>query len=197
MPGQSTNMIGDYTFAELNSMSQEELAEAQSREFRKATAVAGRSEAAGVFVGTSVPSSDPQPQPSGNVWKRKKSGQDFICPSGQTCRLRPLEPEALLREGILDQVTRLDGLAQQLVNNSQGLPPDKMQVPSRDDLAELLKLVNTATLLAVVEPRIYPDDAQGLGEDDIRVSDIDLGDRLAILEESLKGVKALDNFRQP
>jgi hypothetical protein len=50
--------------------------------------------------------------------------------------------------------------------------------------------------MAVAEPRVYPDDyAHPVPENAVMVSDIDLMDRVAILNEALKSLKDLDNFR--
>lgn len=211
MPGE-TNTIGDYTAAEVAAMDAETFKAAQARGFKKdqpvtpedvaaayASArtdlpehVTGRPAAAGVTLGSSVP------QPSGNVWASKRAtGEDFTCPSGQTCKLRPLAPERLLEHGILDQVSRLEGIAASLVDTAEGAPPSAQHMPTAEEFGALLKLINTVVPLAVVEPQVYADDASDAPDGAIRVSDIDLEDRMAILEKSLSGVKALDSFRKP
>jgi hypothetical protein len=153
--------------------------------------------AAGIPVANSVP--DPAPQPSRTAWADRKAANslDFTCPSGQLCRLRKVTPEELLRQGILDKVTRLEGLADDLVNLSEGVPPEKQKMPSTEDFASLLETINTFVRLAVAEPIIYADDDENLPEDGVRVSDIDLEDRLAIMEFALRGVRSLDRFRHP
>jgi hypothetical protein len=144
--------------------------------------------------------------PDGNVWSSKKAGNslDFTCPSGQTCRLRKLTPERLLESGMLDRISRLEGLASELVDRAEGQPPVR-KMPSREDLAMLLETINVVIPLAVEEPQVWADSATeaeitAAGADPanvIRCSDIDLDDRMAILEESLKGIRALDRFRNP
>jgi len=101
-----------------------------------------------------------------------------------------------MMEGILDQVTRLEGLAQGLIDQASGLPPEKVKLPTREEFGELLKLVNKIVPMAVAEPRVYPDDyTDPVPENAIMVSDIDLMDRVSILNEALKGLEKLDNFR--
>lgn len=206
MPGESNTHIGDYSTAELESMSPDELMAAQRRGFRKplvsapGAPVEERPAYAGVAVASPFPSIVTQAVPvlsgNGNVWGRKTSGEEFVVPSGQKCRMRPLQLEKLLMEGVLDQVTRLDGLAQALVNQAQGLPPEKQQMPSPEDFATLLSLVNKITIMAVVSPHVHADDTvEPVPEGSVAVSDIDLMDRIAILEHALRGVKGLDNFR--
>lgn len=209
MPGES-NTIGDYSAAEIAAMNASEFNEAKERGFKRPLIAApgaveelvglgqyDRPAAAGLSVGSSVPT--PGAQPSGaNVWARNKTGdREFTCPSGQTCRLKPLSIEQLMMEGILDQVTRLEGLAQELIDRAQGLPPEKQSMPSREDFAKLLHLINIIVPLAVAQPVVYKDDDQAAPADAIRVGDIDIMDRVAILNEALSGLKKLDNFRLP
>ena len=184
-------MPGDYSTEELQSMSAGELMSAQTRGFRKPLLAApGDSDDA-------ASKRTEQPVDSANVWARNKKskGKDFTCPSGQTCRLKPLSIEGLMIEGILDQVTRLEGLAQQLIDRAEGQPPAKQKMPDRKDLQDLLQLVNKVVPLAVAEPAVFQDNDLTAPQDCIRISDIDLEDRIAILNESLKGLKNLDNFR--
>ncbi len=213
MPGENSNAgLGDYTAVELSQMTPADFAAAQQRGFTKPlvsspladvqaaqdarTALAElQSQAAGIQIGSSVPGRNTQPQDGANVWGSKASGEELTVPSGQKCRMRPLQLEQLLLEGILDHVTRLDGLAQTLVNQAEGLPPEKQQMPTAEDFATLLNLVNKITRLAVAEPPVFEDNDPTAPAGAIRVSDIDLMDRIAILEHALKGVKGLDNFR--
>lgn len=149
-----------------------------------------------VNLGSSAPA-----RPSKNVWASKKKDKtfDFTCPSGQTCRLRPLEPQELLEKGLLDQVTRLEGLAASLVDQAEGKPPAAKRLPTREELTSVLDVLNLVIPLAVAEPTVLeiPETGQDRHPDGIYADDIDLEDRMAILEESLKGIKALDRFRNP
>lgn len=208
MPGES--MVGDYSPAEIEKMSPDALAAAAAAGWRKPTIARLRPEevrlvaAPGadmpVLVETSAVPRTAQPpvdeEGSRNVWKRKKSGdEDFTCPSGQTCRLRPLQLEKLMMEGILDQVTRLEGLAQALINQAEGQPPEKQHMPTREEFAQLLDAINSIVPMAVAEPRVYADDDKDAPDDALRVSDIELMDRVAIMEKALGGLKKMDNFR--
>jgi hypothetical protein len=200
-------MPGDYTDEEIGAMSTTELVEARVRNWTKPLVAAPGAPERPAAAGVKLPSSAPdplkqalaaaqQPPASENVWKSRRSGSVFVVPSGQKCLLRELQVEQLLLEGILDQVTRLDGLAQELVNLAQGLPPEKQKMPSKEDFATLLNLVNKVNLMAVVEPHVHADDSMDfVPQDSVAISDIDLMDRIAILEHALKGVKGLDNFR--
>lgn len=192
-------MPGQYTDQEVARMTPDQLLEAANRGWLKPTDPADapvRPEYAGVPV--------PQaPQPSGDVWARRKrggGGDVFTCPSGQTCRIQRLTPEGLLVAGILDDISSLEDLAQSLVDKAEGVPPEKQSLsdlPDREDLARLLKVVNAIVPLALVEPKVLPDPAPGVAMEDgvLYASDIDLADRMAIMQESLKGIQNLARFR--
>lgn len=142
----------------------------------------------------------PTAAPNPNAWAAAKTSRtkDFTCPSGQTCRLRKLEPEQLLESGILDRITRLEGLADALVTTAEGQPPKMASTPSREDFRVLLETINQLVVLAVESPALAPVPEEGGDRDAlIYVDDVDLEDRMAIMEEALKGLKSLDRFRNP
>lgn len=186
-------MPGDYKDSDLLTMTPEEIAAAAGRGWSRPKPE-DRPEYAGVLVAPR-----PAPTPRGDVWQRQKAGSDdiFTCPSGQTCRLRPLSPDRLMLEGILDNVNHLEVLSQKLASDAQGMPPEKQTMPSREDFAELLMVINKVVPLAVVEPKVHPDPAEGEPFEDglLYASDIDLDDRMAIMAEALKGIRALERFR--
>ncbi len=177
-------MPGTYTQEELTKMSPEEFAAAHANGFTRGE----------VNLGSSVP------QPKKDVWAQRAAGgvgQDFTCPSGQVCRLRDLDVDRLLEAGILDKVSRLEGLAENLVQQAEGAPPAATKLPTREEWAVLLETINQIVSLAVAEPYVYADPEPGTERTPglIYVSDIDLNDRIAIMDESLKKVRALDRFR--
>lgn len=137
----------------------------------------------------------PQPEPRADVWSTAKRTTDFTCPSGQTCKMVRLQPQTLLEHGLLDKITRLEGLADDLVQEAEGQPPKATSVPSSEDLKGVLEVLGMVIPLVVVEPKVYEDDDKEAPEGAIRVRDIDLEDRMAILEESMRGLKSLDRFR--
>lgn len=189
-------MPGDYTDAEVSAMNTNQLVEALNRNWAKPTSE--------INLGTSMPTAAPEPRD--DVWATKalhKDGDEFVCPSGQKCLLREVTPDRLLEAGILDKVTRLEGLAEELIRKSSGLPPEKQAMPSREDLAALLEVINVLMPIAIVEPKIYLDSEpeqddehpNGVPAGGIRCSNIDLDDRMAIMSEALKSVRRLDPFR--
>lgn len=185
-------MPGDYEIDEIELMSGEEFAAAKARGWTKLPAETS------VQLGSSVPAPVPVENPD-TVWAKRKfnRGNDFTVPSGQRCKLKKLEVEDLLEAGILDQVTRLEGLAQELIDRSSGEPPTLNKVPNRENLATLLTLVNVVVPMAVVEPKVLPipQDGEERADGVLYADDIDLMDRIAIMNESLREVAMLDHFR--
>jgi len=206
-------MPGDYTDAEVQSMSTTELVEARVRgwvkpenessefsDFRGAAAAAAAQTMNTTPTHINLGNSVPRPEGHADVWKSQavqSDGYDFVCPSGQKCKMRKLQPERLLETGLLDKITRLEGLAEGLVQAAEGAPPQKEKMPSREDIAMLIDTVNLLLPMAVVEPKVYANDDDNAPEGAIRVSDVDIVDRVAIMEEALKGIRALDAFRKP
>lgn len=184
-------MPGEYSEQELTEMDAAAFAAAKERGWRKPVAQRPDDQQ---NLSSAAPAAS-----SGNVWAANRaamrSGEDFVTPSGQKCRMRDLTPELLLPLGILDRVTRLEGIANQLIEQAEGMPPAPEHMPSREDLEILLETLNLLVPVAVLEPKVYPDDAEDAPADAIRVSDIDLMDRLAIMERSLRKIRALDRFR--
>lgn len=200
MPGDESK-IGDYTIAELNAMPTDQLEAAKAAGFRKSVAafpvpdLNARPDAE-IRLGSSVPAATRGALGAG--WAKKRtSTEEFVCPSGERCRLRPLSPERLLEVGILDRVTRLEGLADQLVQQAEGAPPTKSKMPTREEFADLLDTINLLVPIAVAEPEVVsdsvPDDE--LRDGQIKISWIDLGDRIAIMTKALDSLTALDRFR--
>ncbi len=199
-------MPGDrYTPEEILAMTPDEFASAKSRGFDRIGPITEANVSFSVPAGADLTSSTPsqinvgsavpKPEPRSDVWSTKRKPKDFVAPSGQTCLLMPLQAQTLLEKGILDRITRLEGLAADLVDVAEGQPPSKAVAPSSEDLELLLETLGVVIPLVVVEPKVYGDDDKDAPEGAIRVRDIDLEDRIAILEESMKGLKALDRFR--
>lgn len=123
---------------------------------------------------------------------------DFQVPSGQLCRMRKLLPEELVKEGILDQLTRLPGLAQVEIDKAEGARPASLdQMPSGSDITALLDVLNKLIPLVVVQPKVYADsEGESREPGRVYVSDIELADRIAIMERATGGVQKFDAFRE-
>jgi len=148
-----------------------------------------------VYVQPSRPSA-PQARPAAEVWAVQDF--DFICPSGALCRMQKVPVEELLRRGIIDQVTRLPGITQELIDKAEGLPPARVEeMPDADTVNVMVDLVNVIVPLAVIRPQVHmiPDEGAMKIPGLIYVDSIDLEDRLAIMNRALQGVGTFDSFR--
>ena len=131
-------------------------------------------------------------------------GYDFTTPSGQRCRLRNLPLEELAAQGILDRITRLPGLVDDLVQAAEGAPPTKVAESLKPETIELLnEVVNKLVPIVVMKPEVWaiPDpadedeDARERKAGRIYVDSIDFIDRVAIMNRAVGGLKKLDSFR--
>jgi hypothetical protein len=121
---------------------------------------------------------------------------DFNTPSGKLCRLRKPTPLQLLQAGILDKVTRLQGLSAGLVDEAEGVPPGK-EAEVLSSLPALLEVLDALVPIVVVKPTILPlpPENQMRNPQSRYVDSVDFFDKVAIMEQALQGVKALDSFR--
>jgi hypothetical protein len=196
MPGER------YTMDELAKMTPSEFATAQANNFeRGSVADAYRDVENGhphPALQTNIPSpSMPADRYAVTTWGQ--NGQDFRTPSGQLCRLRKLNPAKLAASGILDRITRLPGMAQDLVDQAEGAPPAKTdEMPSAEAVEALVDLLNVLIPIAVEQPTIYP--LPGEGEERVTgrvyVDSVDFTDQVAIMEKVVGGLRSFDNFRQ-
>lgn len=121
---------------------------------------------------------------------------DFVVPSGQKCQMQKLRPEMLIETDLLDKLTRLPAFAEEHIRKAEGQPPVPV-MPDKEQLKEVLKVVDELLPIVVVQPRVMPNDTAP--EDrlpgSVLVQDIDVMDRIAILNRATQGVSLLDNFR--
>lgn len=176
-------MPGEFTTEQLTEM----LAKAKAEAERPAAPVAAPATGEDRYAAT--------------VWGQNE--YDFTTPSGQTCRMRKLPVEELLRAGILDRVTRLPGIAQEQIDLAEGLPPvDVPEMPDEETVAVVIELVDVLLPLAVIMPKVHsvpkPDESgevKGREPGRIYTDMIELVDRIAIMERAIGGLKTLDAFR--
>lgn len=181
-----------YTTKELLEMTPEEMAVAQANGYAKPlTAEDYRN-----------PTHPTTPQEPYAVTAWGSQLYDFVVPSGQRCQMRKLRPEELVGTDILDKITRLPAFADEQIQKAEGQPPKPPTMPSKQDMQALLEVLDELIPLVVVQPKVLADpkpDATGevaaKHPGTIYVSDIELDDRVAIMERAVQGVKKLDNFR--
>jgi len=142
------------------------------------------------------PASDGQSDPYAAVsWG--EDGYDFRTPGGQLCRLRDAPIEELAASGILNRVTRLPGLTDDLVRKAEGQPPEKVELPPTETITALVEVVNVLVPMVVLKPQIWtlPPEGEERVEGRIYVDSIPLVDRIAIMERVLGGLVKWDKFR--
>jgi hypothetical protein len=123
---------------------------------------------------------------------------DFKTPSGQLCQLKKVDVAELAQAGILDQVSRLPGVAGELIAKAEGQPPTVEPVlPDKDTIAAVVDLMNVLIPLVVVQPKIWPlpEGDETRKPDRIYADSVEIADRIAIMNRVLGGLQKLDSFR--
>lgn len=176
-----------YTTTELAGMTTEELRAAQANGFVRPDRA--------TVVDVPLPPSPAQDANPYAVTSWGSSLYDFTVPSGQMCQMRKIRPEEMIGTGLLDKISRLPGFAQELITKAEGQPPAK-PLSQEEQMALVIEVVDELVPQVVVQPRVYPDDTEDAPEGAVFVRDIELADRIAIMERALGGVRKMDNFRQ-
>ena len=195
-----------YTTTELLEMTPEELAVAQANDYVKPQNATEADVAPKLSVKPSLPA-PPQDDPYAvTAWGSDLF--DFRAPSGQLCQMRKLKPESMLESGMLDKVTRLPAFAEENIRKAQGHPPAAASSVSPEDFKQLIKVLDELLPIVVVQPQLWSEPSPERSNDDpeldnseripgrVYVSDVELADRVAIMERAIGGVKKLDNFRK-
>lgn len=160
-----------------------------------------RAGAMGVSVDTAIASPLTSPQDPYAVTTWGESEYDFRVPSGQLCRMKKLRPEELVGTDLLNRMARLPGLVEEQVRQAEGKPPVPA-VPEKEDLLAVIEVLDELLPRVVVKPVLHSvPKADETGAVPARVpgriytDDIELADRVAIMERATAGVTKLDNFR--
>ena len=193
-----------YSTAELAAMSSEELRTAQANGFVKP--IVGGYASSGTFPDPrrviDIPLDPPAPSLPQDPYAVTAWGSqffDFVTPSGQKCQMKKLRPEELVGTDLLDKITRLPAFAEEAIQKAEGKPPVPEKMPSTEDINSLLEVLDQLLPMVVVQPKVLPTPKEGEGgrqPGTIYVDDIELMDRVAIMERAVQGVKKMDNFRQ-
>lgn len=219
----------EYTIQELQAMSTDDFAAARVRDFRRpgghpednvgldlspqarderedklaALEEQVRSMTASTYRSSPVPL-PPQAQTYADTAASWASGGefDFTTPSGSLCRLKPLPIEDLAANGMLDRLSRLPGITDELIQKSEGQPPTPVADTAKL-LPQLITVLNEVLPLVVVKPTITPipdaneDGTPGEREASCIYPDsIPFADRVAILDKVSGGLVKFDSFRK-
>lgn len=123
---------------------------------------------------------------------------DFVTPLGHTCQLRKPDTTELMAAGIIGKINLLKGVAEKLVRMGEGLPPEKIaEVVSEKDLDNLSAVLDTLMPIVVVQPKVWPTPTEegDFEEGRIYSRDIDLTEKVAIMERCLRDVAKFATFR--
>lgn len=151
---------------------------------------------------------------------------DFTAPSGQVCRLRKLDPLSLIEEGILGQldfvtsVVMNEHIPNAQMSTAQRIKAEREKSNKTDEqiaeevsdasykammedpkkIGKLRDVVDRVACQAVAIPKVHPL-PKGTEEDPrvdglIYTDMISFGDKMAIFNAVMKGVKMLEQFRE-
>jgi hypothetical protein len=150
-----------------------------------------------------------------------KTTREFTLPSGNTCLIQDLDPTALIAAGILDSMDSLTAIVQDELLAKPGAKPapeDDIELIRRlaksGQLLTSLRVIDLIVELAVAEPVVRrpvrpkedgteqpltPAQRQTIKEQAdgplFFTDEIDPDDKNAIVEDAMKGVKAVEPFR--
>lgn len=141
----------------------------------------------------------PTPRPAQDVWGSNE--YDFMCPSGAQCRMRKIQIERLIEDGILDKITALPGYAADVVEKAEAVGPPKKaedEMPTQQEFDALIDVLNILVPQVVAQPEVWrtPPKGEERVNGRIYVDSIDLEDRVAIMERALEGTRGLVRFRK-
>ena len=147
---------------------------------------------------------------AGSAWREpRQQGIPVELPSGNIARIRPVEPQALLKQGeIIDILTPL--VAKMLFQGADATAETIAQVlgeavttdadgdntaqlkEAAGKLADLERVCDIVCKAAFVDPRVV-DDPQA--DNEIGPDDIELADKIHVFTLALRGAAALRHFR--
>jgi|GEM_PF-2656720 len=144
---------------------------------------------------------------AGSAWREpRQAGIPVQLPSGNIARLRPVEPQALLKQGeIIDILTPLvakmlfqgadasaETIAQVIGDATAGDDNPAQLQEAATRLADLERVCDIVCKAAFVDPRVV-DEPQA--ENEIAPDDIELADKVHVFTLALRGAAALRHFR--
>jgi len=124
---------------------------------------------------------------------------DFTTPSGKLCQLKKLSVPELAKTGLLERLTRLPGIVDEVIDKSSLKPPaPEKETVSPEEARALGEVLEILLPIVVNQPKVWPQpqNPEDMIEGRIYPSGIDFADQVAILEEVTGGLEKLDNFRK-
>lgn len=153
------------------------------------------------------PADSAMANPHADPYAPKQWGQlqDFTCPSGQRCALRPLDLNELLQLGLLEKLNMLTGTTEEVVRTAQGQPPVNVQKILEDpkQVVTLMEVIDKTLVTVVAKPALLsatdengkiPFDKRVPGA--VYVDSVGVADRMAIFQHVMRGVEEMQPFRE-
>jgi hypothetical protein len=219
MPAENqNNMMGDYTRAELDTMNDADFLTARACGFRKPSGAAVPTHVEASFpkiesmhtvlddptpTPPSLPQSTSTPEDTAQAWA-SGGGYEYTTNLGHKIRMRDLPIEEAAAAGLLDRITQLQSITQDLINKSEGAPPQPASIKTGiESIKTVTEVVNAILPMVVVEPKLYaipdpndPDETQRervVGR--IYVDSVPLAERMDIFTHAVEGLSAFRRFR--
>lgn len=145
---------------------------------------------------------------SASAWKKQDKDEPvpLEVPSGNTCLVRPVGMQAFVSEGLIPN-SLLGIVTSALEAGERGETVDEDAVVDqlisdiRSDpakLVDMIKMADSCTLYCVLQPKVLP--VPGEGEqryaDKLYVDEVDLDDKLFIMNFAVGGSRDLEPFRE-
>lgn len=145
-----------------------------------------------------------------NISRRVKTGpEELPLPSGNTCLVKRPDPMDLISVGILDKFDSLTAMVQmehfdrvdgkETPEQAQENTIAQMQAlaSNKDAFKDMLSMLDKMVTITVVEPNLTapPEDDADRISGVFYADEVDLEDRVCILNYAMKGVQDLEPFR--
>lgn len=139
-----------------------------------------------------------------DVWRKHQApaGNIVELPSGQKARLRRLGVQRLAALGVLSNTDLLTSLVDKKhINRVKGSPEldEESLMGDPEGMMKALAMVDQIVIATVIEPRLSPspaDDQEPRDESKMYVEDVDLTDKMFILNYTIGRSKDLESFRR-
>jgi hypothetical protein len=151
-----------------------------------------------------VPAPDASEITPVSQWKKSKGSNinqtPLKVPSGNTCLVRMITPEDFLTGGNIPDV--LAPIVNEAIRETSGKPPEAPQIAesllASGDIHSMLKMVDGVVLMAVIEPALQPvpGDHEERSDDLLYVDEVDLEDKMFVMQFVLGGTRDLERFRK-
>lgn len=148
--------------------------------------------------------------PEATVWGQnadQRDGFEHRVPSGQLCRLRTMDLQTMVLEGIIEDVDAVSRIVTSDImkkRNRRSTQTDVQKIVEgltfmkSDDGRTMIQLVNDIIPHVVIAPEVLPLPQEGEKrvKGKIYVDDIDINDRADIFATVMKGVEKTAQFRE-